>query len=67
MKGKKWSTTLEGSAGAVVDLPHAMYAGSNNSDLIKLASLLRDEITSQIWTTGAIVLAIAWNGWGQAG
>lgn len=67
MAKKNWRTTLVGGDGNVANLPHAMYAGATEYGLIDLAVLLREQIQTQIWARGAIVLVIAWTGWGQSG
>jgi hypothetical protein len=53
-----------GDNGNVVNLPHATYFGTANTDCATVAKIVHDEAQAKVWTM-ARVLAIQWSAWQQ--
>ncbi len=61
MEANHWYRKITGTAGEST-LPHAMYHGNSNNELVKLASALRSGIEAGVWTK-AVVLIISAENW----
>jgi hypothetical protein len=68
MRSQNWSQQITGSAGNTVDLPHATYQGTSNSDqpdIVGIANTLKAAIEPSIWRH-VLVLVINAEGWAQS-
>lgn len=66
MRENNWDTVLTSDDGTVVNLPHAVYAGSTEDALLELSNGLRDNINESIWDEGCIVLVVECAEWAQS-
>jgi hypothetical protein len=61
MEARNWHRTIQHGAGTST-LPHAMYQGHSDNQILELANALREGIQANVWTS-AVVLVISADNW----
>jgi len=61
MEKNNWYRKIQGTSGAS-SLPHAMYHGDSENDILAITSALRKGVQSNVWSQ-AIVLVISAQTW----